>query len=390
MAENLIILCLLAGSAALLPFLSRNFSVPSAVLEILFGMLLFNTVIGHAPEWFHFLKELGFIYLMFIAGMELDVRELMKSTKVFSYLLIPSLAFLVIPLILVVIGYSFYTGVALSMVSAGIVVPVLKETGRERSASGRHIINVALAGELVSIMILTGLDIYHRYGVSLLMLLNVAKLVGLLLLAFVTLRTIYLLAWWNPAQVRKVMESNDPVEEGIRIAIAIVSAGALLAYGAGLEPIMGSFIAGAIFTAVFRNRSRFEEKINALGFGFFVPLFFIGVGAEFDISLLLSAGNILTALVMTGIIFVSNLPALLLRKSLGMSRREGFLMALLLSAPLSMIVVAGTLGERMALIDSNMKNIFILAALFASLFYPFAFRMFSAELPEADSTAKPS
>jgi Kef-type K+ transport system membrane component KefB len=384
MSERLVIICLLVAGASVLPFFGRRYNVPSAVLEILFGIALFHTVLPARPEWFEFLKDLGFIYLMFIAGMELDVRALLKNNKVCWYVLIPALSLTLTPLFFYFSGYPLFVGIGLSMISAGISVPVLKELGFVKHDLGRHIIGVTLAGEMLSIIVLTGLDITHRYGITYLFLLQVLKLSAFLALAALALRLIYLFAWWNPDTVRRVMESNDPVEEGVRIAISIVFIGALVAYGAGVEPIIGSFMAGAMFTFVFRNKSRFEEKINALGFGFFVPFFFIGVGADFDVGLFFSWRDILLALLMTGVIFASNLPALFLKHFLGLGLREGFLMTLLLSAPLSMIVVAGTIGRKIGLIDKTMENTFVLSALFASLLYPFLFRLLAGKILPAE------
>jgi len=366
---------MLAGGAAILPFISRRLTIPSAVMEIVFGMALFHTVVGSQPAWFRFLKELGLIYLMFIAGMELDLRELLRNEKIAWYFVIPSLSLFLTPVFLHVAGYPYYLGIVLSMISAGIAIPVLKEAKLSGKDLGKHIIGVALAGELLSIAALTGFDIYHRYGMSLLSLLQLLKLVVLFLLGAFILKLIYLLAWWNPDQVKKVMESDDPVEEGIRIAISVVFIGALIASGAGIEPIVGSFMAGVIFSSVFRNRSRFEEKINALGFGFFLPLFFIGVGADFDVSLLLSPSGVFRALALTGVIFLSNLSVFFAKRFLGLELRKLFMMTFLLSAPLSMIVVAVTLGQRMDLINGDTANSLLLAALFASLFYPFTFRL---------------
>jgi Kef-type K+ transport system membrane component KefB len=385
LSGKLVTICLLVAGAAVLPFFARRFNAPSAVLEILFGMALFHTLLTVKPEWFEFLKELGFIYLMFVAGMELDLRELLKDKRICWYIIIPALSFLLTPLIFYLWGHLFYLGLSLSMISAGIAFPVLKEAGLLRQNLGRQIVGVTLAGELLSIIVLTGLDITRRYGFSLLLLLQAAKVAALFLLAALALRLTYIIAWWNPDRVRKVMESNDPVEEGMRIAITIVFVGALIAYGAGMEPITGSFMAGVIFTFIFRNKSRFEEKINALGFGFFIPFFFIGVGADFDIALFLSVRHILLALLMAGIIFASNLPALFLKHFLGLTFQEAMLMTLLLSAPLSMIVVAGTLGIRMGFIDGRMENTLVLSALFASLLYPFLFRLLSRRiLPAAE------
>lgn len=381
MAENLILLCLLAAGASALPFVARRFSVPSAVLEILFGIALFRLVIGHPPEWFHFMKELGFIYLMFVAGMELDLRDLLRSAHLWWYIAIPAVAFICAPVLMDGLGQPYYLGIALSMVSAGIVLPVLKEAGLARSDAGRHIIGVALAGELLSIITLTALDVYREHGLSFLTLLQAGKFVLFLVLAGLTLRIIYLLAWWNPGQVRKVMESEDPIEEGIRIAILIVFTGALVAYLGGVEPILGSFSAGVIFTWIFRNRTRFEEKINALGFGFFIPFFFIGVGADFDATILSSPAHLLSALALAGGIFLVKTPALLFRPLLGLTFRQGVGMTLLLAAPLSLMVVAGTIGERMGFIGATTKHILILSALTASIVYPFLFRRIGMAAP---------
>jgi Kef-type K+ transport system membrane component KefB len=382
-AEKLIIICLLVAGASILPFIARRFNVPSAVLEILFGMFLFHTALHERPEWFEFLKDLGFIYLMFIAGMELDLRALLKNAKVCWYVAIPVLSLILTPAFFYLSGHSFYVGISLSMISAGITFPVLKEIGLVRQDLGRHIVGVTLAGELLSIIALTVLDIAHSYGVSFSLLVQVLKLGALLALATLTLRLIYVIAWWNPDHVRKVMESEDPVEEGIRLAITIVFVGALIAYGAGMEPIMGSFMAGVMFTFVFRNKSRFEEKINALGFGFFIPFFFMGVGADFNIGSLFSVRDIFLAILLAGVIFASNLPALFLRHFLGLSLKEGFLMTLLLSTPLSMIVVAGAVGTKLELIDAGVNNTLILSALLASLVYPFLFRVLARRiLPE--------
>ena len=374
MAYQLEILCFLTGGAAILPFISRRFNVPSAVLEILYGMLLFNTVFANRPEWFLFMKEVGFLYLMFVAGTELDLRILFRDAGAWWSAVIPVLSLLLTPLFFYLTDRPYYIGVALAMFSAGIIFPVLKEAGLSRSDFGRHIIGVALMGELLSIIALTGLDVYNRFGTSFLALFHIIKFILLFGAAILILRIVYIIAWWNPEQVRKVMESNDPIEEGIRIALWIVFAGALIAYGAQVEPITGSFIAGVIFTFVFRNKGRFEEKINALGFGFFIPFFFFGLGAEFDTSLLSSARDIFAALALTIVIFLSNLPAVTLGRFLSMDMRKSMAFGVLLSAPLSMIVVAGTLGVKMGLVDERTKSTLVLTALFASVLYPFIFR----------------
>ncbi len=317
---------------------------------------------------------------MFIAGMELDLRSVRKSGKTPWYVLISLLSFSVTPLLFVAVGQPYFVGVAVAMISAGIAIPVLKELELSRTPLGRDIIGVALTGELLSILVLTLIDAYQRHGLTLGAALELGKLALLFGLALLVLRMLYLLAWWHPDRVARVMESQDPVEEGVRAVVVVAFGGGILAAAAGAEPILGSFLAGMVFSQVFRSMGRFEEKLNALGFGFLIPFFFIGVGSQLDLRIVAAPGIVLTALALTAMVLVSNLWPVLLVRPLRLTLREASAMAVLLSAPLSMIVVAGTLGKRMGLISEPTSAALILTALFASVIYPSLFRILAPRL----------
>jgi Kef-type K+ transport system membrane component KefB len=194
MLEQQISMFLILFGVAVIPFLARRLRIPSAALEIVYGMLLFNFLLRQRPDWFDLLRELGFIYLMFIAGMELDLRAIRKSGKSLWYVLVCLLSFVLTPLLFVFFGQSFYLGVAVAMISAGIVIPVLKELGLSRTSFGRDIVGVALTGELLSIVVLALIDAYHKQGLTLLAGLEVFKLVLLFALAMLVLRILYLFA----------------------------------------------------------------------------------------------------------------------------------------------------------------------------------------------------
>ncbi|MFO7982436.1 MAG: cation:proton antiporter [Desulfuromonadales bacterium] len=373
---------------AVIPFFARRFRVPSAALEIAFGFFLFNLVFTSTPEWFPLLRDLGFIYLMFIAGMELELYQLRKSGRMFWYLLVSILSFSVTPILFMLAGQSFFLGVAVSMISAGIVIPVLREMELNRTPFGRTLIGIALAGELLSILVLTLIDAYHKHGPTIDAALELLKLGVFLGLAFIVLKFLYLLAWWNPVRVAKVMESEDPVEEGIRAVVTVAFAGALLAVTAGAEAILGSFLAGMIFSDVFKSKGHFEAKINALGFGFLIPFFFIGVGAQMDMAILASPQTVIMALILTVMVLVSNCFPVILFRPLGVTLREGFSMSVLLSAPLAMIVVAGTLGEKMGLISPQTSASLVLTGLCASIIYPSVFRLLTRKI-QKNATEKP-
>jgi Kef-type K+ transport system membrane component KefB len=385
MEEQFLILFAMVAGAAAIPFFSRRIGIPSAVLEILYGVALFNTIVRHRPDWFPLFKELGFIYLMFIAGMEMDVRYHVKGGRLRWYLLIAALPFAIMPLLFVRMGHPFYLGIAVSVLSAGIVIPVLKESNLLHTPWGRDVIGIALTGEFLSITVLTGIDVYRTHGLTVMAFVAVLKLLLLLGLATLFLRFLYVLAWWNPERVKRVMESEDPVEEGIRAVVAVAFAGALIASRSGVEPILGSFMAGLIFSFVFKSKGRFEEKINAVGFGFFIPFFFIGVGADFDITLLASPQALLFSLLLTIAVFVSNLLPLLFARFLGITTLESFGMSLILSAPLSLIVVAGILGRDMGVLTAETAGTLILTAIITGVLYPYLFHFVAKRMAEGKS-----
>ena len=384
MEEQFLVLFAMVTGAAAIPFFSRRIGVPSAVLEILYGVVLFNTVVSHRPDWFPLFKELGFIYLMFIAGMELDISQLAKGGRMCWYLVIAALPFAIMPMIFMRMGHPYFLGIAVSVLSAGIVIPVLKESELLHTDWGRDTTGIALTGELLSILALTAIDIYNTHGLTLMAVAAAGKLLLLFLLAGLFLRVLYILAWWNPERVKRVMESEDPVEEGIRAVVAVAFTGALIATTAGVEAILGSFVAGLIFSFVFKTRGRFEEKINAVGFGFFTPFFFIGVGADFPVELFTSTGALLFALLLTAAVFASKFTAIALRRMVGFSLLQAAGTALVLGAPLSLLVVASDLGKRMGLLSPESAGAVVLTAIITGILYPFLFRHLTRWFPKPE------
>ena len=382
MGDELLFLVLLAGGAASMPFVSSRLRIPSSIAEIAYGMILMNLLVSHRPDWFSFFKELGLIYLMFIAGMELDLRKLVKQGRFYIYLVLVSLPFVIMPFVFSAFGLPFFLGIVVSVVSAGVLIPILMELDMIRTPLGREIVNMTLTGEFVSIGVLAGLDIYHHHGITMDAAFSLMRIGLLFTGAVLFLRVLYLMAWWNPARVERVMESEDPVEEGVRAVIFIVMLGALFAFHAGVEPILGSFVAGVIFSDVFKHKGRFEEKLNAVGFGFFVPMFFIGVGADFDMRFFASAADLGFAMVLVAAVLLSNLPVLLLPLMMKISIKEAGATCLLLSSPLSMMIVAATLGMKAGMLPDEYFGPVVLASMIASVLYPSMFKAIGGGLTD--------
>lgn len=376
MTHHLLPLFLIVAGGAGIPFLARRLGVPTAAAEIIFGIALFHTLLLEKPAWLYYFQEFGFIYLMFLAGMELDIRDLIRSPRLKWYLLISLSSFLITPFLARLLGLPFFLGISVAVMSAGIVIPVLKEMELNQTPLGRDLIGIALTGELLSITVLTGLDLYHRNGISPLFFFDALKLITLLLIGALTLKVIHLFVWWNPAKVEQIMESKDPVEEGIRFVLAIAFAGALLAELYDVETILGAFMAGMIFSYIFKYKGAFQEKVDAVGFGFFIPLFFIGVGADFDLTSLLDPHLALIAVALFGMLFLAHLSPMLFGRPLGLTWRETLSLSLLLSAPLTLLVAVGEIGLRLGMINPGQNAALILNAVLASVLFPFVFKRY--------------
>ncbi len=372
---DLCLISFLFVGAGIMPFLARRIRVPSATLEIVLGFIVFNFIFAGLPQWFGFLKELGLIYLMFIAGMELEFTHLREKRKLCVYLLIAGGAFILNPIIASISGLPFFAGVAGAVMSAGIVIPILKEMDLLSSEFGRDAVVITITGEILSIAVLTMLDIYHQSGLTAGAILAVLKLSGMLVVSFLFLKLLYYFSWLYSEKVESVMESEDPVEEGLRAIVAIAFSGAMVAYLSGIEPILGSFITGGIFSYVYKSKGVFHEKINGLGFGFFIPLFFIGVGSELRPSMFLSPHILKNAVLFFTLPLIGHLPVLLLTLRKKGSLKSNLLVLLLSSAPLTMMVVAGDLGVRIGFLDETVKASVVIGAIVGSLLYPFLFRL---------------
>ncbi len=381
------LLAIVAGGAAI-PLVARRYQMPTAVVEILYGSVLFHTLLHEKPAWLDFLQEVGFVYLMFTVGMELDLRVLLKTPRWKWFLLSPLISFVFLPLFAYLLGLPAFLGVAVSMVSAGIAIPVLKEMNLNQTDFGFSAIAMALTGELLSIAVLTGLDLYHRSGLSLLFLIELLKLTVFLLAAGLGLKLIYLFAWWYPGKVERIMESQDPVEEGIRFVLAIAFAGAVLAGLAGVDAILGAFMAGTIFNHIFTYKGVFHEKVDAIGYGFLIPLFFIGIGADFNPLFLLEPFNGKMVLILLAMLLPAHLYPILLNKPLGFRFRESLSVSLLLSAPLTLLIAAGEIGLRLGMLSPSQKSALVANAVIAGLLFPFLFRKWG--LPDIHGRAEPN
>ncbi|MEZ4767265.1 MAG: monovalent cation:proton antiporter family protein [Caldilineales bacterium] len=402
---SLLPVLLVVGLAFVVPLVLQRFrrlQIPVVVGEIFAGMVIgrsgLNLVVDDPV--LNVLAALGFAFLMFLSGLEIDFSVLASlrrtSTRLmenpvfvgFSILALTIALAFVIAFALAALGLvknPWLPTLILSTTSLGIVLPVLREKGISTGQFGQTILLAALIADFVTMVLITLVVAVLSGGVTLEVL-----LVGLLVVAFlVAARFAPRLVRWRPLQRALEDLTHATVQIKVRGALAVMFGFVVLSEVLGAEVILGAFLAGALISLISSpenpgdNEAR--HKLDAIGFGFMVPIFFIMVGVSFDLPALLSSVSALALfpLLLAAAYVVKVAPSLLLQPSYG--RRNALAAGVLLSSRLSLIIAASAIGLRLGIISEALNADIILVAITTSTLSP---ALFSRLLPARPSVER--
>jgi len=381
-------LLLILTAVAALPGLSRLLRIPSPVAEILFGIVLGKSVLDLSlgGPWLPFLADLGFLVLMFHAGMEINFSLLRGQGR--------SRAMLQVFLLAATFGLSLaasmlldrgaFIFLILATTSLGLVMPILRETGENAQPFGQTILIAAMLADFFSLFGITFFVLWRQSGLSWRFLAPLPLFAGFAL----ALWGARLWAWWNPEIARKLLLADNAQEQGVRLSLALLFIFVGLSELAHLEPVLGAFMGGCIISFVFREKELLESKISALGFGFLIPMFFIHVGMGFNAANLISPEVFLFTLkLFAAALAVKFLPCLFL-PIWGFTLKDGLRAGSLLSSRLSLIIAAASIGLAEGFISSATKDSVIFLALLTCFLGPVVFRFLSGKSAAATRTAR--
>jgi Kef-type K+ transport system membrane component KefB len=259
-----------------------------------------------------------------------------------------------------------------SATGLGIVIAVLKDAGRVETSFGQLVVAGSSIAEVGTIVLLT--LFFSGESSSLGAKLVLFGLFGLLCVAVV-------LAVTRLERSMRVMETLARLQDTtaqirVRGAFVLLAGFVVLASKFGLEAILGAFLAGAILRLVDRDEAmthpQFRSKLEAVGFGVFIPFFFVTSGIRYDAGALFSSGSTLARvpLFLAVLLAVRGLPALLYRPLVG--GRETAASALLQATSIGFLVVATEIGRDMNLISAANAAAVVAAGLLSVLLFPLA------------------
>jgi Kef-type K+ transport system membrane component KefB len=389
--NDLLIIVVVAFLAPLAVNAVPALRVPSPVLEIVAGIVLGPSVLGlvHVDAPVEVLALVGLAFLLFLAGLEIDVKRLHGRPLTLALTgFVVSFALAVgAALLLAAGGFTsapLLVAIMLCATSLGLVVPVLKDSGQVAGATGQLVIAAASIADFGAVILLS--LFFSEESTD--MAARVLLLAGLALV--VVLLAVALIRAGRSARVDRVfrMLMDTTAQIRIRFAMVLLIAFVALARGLGFEAILGAFLAGAVLRLIDADAATVhphtELKLDAIGYGFLIPVFFVASGVMFDAEALFASPStfLQVPLFLAALLAVRALPALLYRPELGMrhTMAAGFLQA----TSLPFIVAAVQIGQRLDALPPASGAALIAAGLVSVLLFPaIALAVMRGALPPA-------
>jgi Kef-type K+ transport system membrane component KefB len=363
------------------PFLSKLTKLPTSVIEIILGIIFGAAgLLGHIPL-FELVAEFGFLYLMFLAGLEVDLKKILSlDRKILKRGLL--YIFLLYLLSFVISKYFLFSNVFIAifpLISVGLIATLKKSYGKNTKWLNLSLV-IGTLGEVVSIGVLTLLSVGLEFGYGTKFLQTIVILSIFLLTIMSIFKILQVLFWWYPELKTTLMPKIDNEEQDIRLSMALLFTFIAIMLYLHLEVAFGAFIAGILIATFFEHKKSLPHKLSSFGFGFLVPIFFIFTGSSFKIETLLIDGMISSALIITFIMIMIRIVASFALLSI-LNIKEMILFALSHSMPLTLLIAIATIAFHTQVIDEFDYMAFILASIIEVVVVMVAIRFIATKLP---------
>ncbi|GGH80113.1 CPA2 family monovalent cation:H+ antiporter-2 [Pullulanibacillus pueri] len=357
--------------------------IPVVVAEIIVGLIIGHSGFDliHPGDWINILSTLGFIFLMFLSGLEIDFSVFFNSekggrtneSKEPNRFLIALLVFGLILVVSYIISISlvaghftdnaFFMTLVISTISLGIVVPTLKESNVMRSGIGQTILIIAVIADLVTMILLAIFVSFYEGGGN----------TWLLLILFGAGIVLYFIAKF--LRHRSLFESLSAgtVQIGTRAIFTLIILLVALSESVGAENILGAFLAGVLVSLLSPNKEMVKQ-LDSFGYGFLIPIFFVMVGVDLNLREMFHNKSIflLIPILFVGLLLSKLIPVLVLKKWYDWRTVLGS--GFLLTSTLSLVVAASKVGERIHVISSEVASALILLAIITCIITPILFK----------------
>lgn len=380
--------------ALVIPIFMARFqisNVPTAVAEIIVGIIMgssgFNLITS--THDLTLLSNLGVILLMFLSGMEIDFDLLQRKNnpkgksqagKTVDPLKTAITAFIGIVIMAFVLAYVLrLTGlfsevmlaaIILMTVALGVVIATLKEKDILGRPIGQTILLTAVLGEVIPLLLLT---IYASINGG-----NAEQL-WLIILLFVA--AIFLLRRFKQPYLWFAKITKSTTQLDIRLAFFLIFALVTVAETVGAENILGAFLAGMVMKLLEPSEAT-KDKLTSIGYGFFIPIFFIMTGVGLNLrSLFAHPSSLMLLPVLVIFLFIAKVPVLLTYVRY-FQKKNAFAGGFLTATTITIVLPTLQVARKLHAITSTQSDAFILAAVIVCILSPIVFNSNFVLLPE--------
>ncbi|WP_432741768.1 cation:proton antiporter [Methylobacter sp. G7] len=372
--SELLLIAFVAMLAALLRELPSIVRIPVVVLEVVLGMLI-------GPHMFNLatpggmigtLGELGLAFLLFMVGLEIDfdkIRGKALSLAVggwFLSFLLAMLCMFFFNSIGLIETPVMLAAVALSTTAFGILAPILRDRGELNTDFGKYMLATAAVGEFVPLMLIS-LVVIPAKDTFLHTLFMVTFIIFALIVANIALqmRSSPLIE-----KLAHTMQSSGQLP--VRICLLLQVLLVTLAATFGLNIVLGAFVAGMVVGLAIKGNEGelLRHKLDAIGYGFLIPIFFIVAGMKFEVSALWSAplAPVQIALLLALMLLIRGVPLLLYKKELTPEEKLPF--AFYSATGLPLIIIISEIGVSSGLMPQDRASILVSAGMISVLLFP--------------------
>jgi Kef-type K+ transport system membrane component KefB len=374
--SGLLIVVAVGFGAPFLLGLFPRLRLPSVVFEIVAGIVIGPSVLGwvEIDDTISVLSLMGLAILLFLAGLEIDfgrLRGRLLRLALVGWVLSFAIALAVAMLLKAVdlVETPLLVAIILCATSLGVIIPVLKDVGELDSKFGQLILAAASIADFGAVILLSFFFSGEGGPGSTAVLL--VAFIGLLAVTFVAVR--------GAERSRRIGDDllrlqDSSAQIRVRAAMLLMIAFVALAEALGLEVILGSFAAGALLALLDQDRrmthANFRIKLEAIGFGLFIPVFFVASGVRFDLSALLDKPSNLAMvpIFLVALLAVRGTPAITYRGFVG--RRRATIAGVLQATSLPFIVAATAIGQELGLMGAAEASALVAAGLLSVLIFP--------------------
>ncbi len=351
--------------------------VPPIVSELVAGIVIGPVVLDlvdiTAP--LEVFAQIGLVFLFFLAGLEIafDAEEDRHLGVVATAFLISLVLALIVALgfeAVELVGAPVLVAIILAATSFGIVVAVLKDAGQTGTAFGQLVIAGASLADFVTVVLLS--LFFSSSGASF----ETTLVLMLLFLGVVAAVGLALAGARGSAQLTAAVTrlQRTSAQIGVRIAFLLLAVLVYMSEEFGLEVVLGAFLGGAMVSLLDRDRAvraiGLQEKLEGIGFGVFIPIFFVVSGVRLDLDSLFSSLEtiVLVPLTVIALLVVRGLPALIYRRFV--PRRQALSAGLLQATSLSFIVAASQIGVELGKLDTAAAAGLVTGGVVSVLLFP--------------------